>query len=809
MVDEVVIGTNWESVLVSFTNYFESNGYITFMIDGVNDAKTAQVYLDMVEVDEILPCASATKLEAINITDQSAEITWSPLSGADNTWRLQVTRSLVSDPSDLDSLQLPLLVDTIVTGYSCVINNLRPRTNYYYSVRPVCAGNVMGPRFATSKYFRTECGHEPLPYAESFDTYSTGSAYLAECWSRMTDYSTNYPYIYGSTKYSGSASLYFYSSSSTYSLAVMPLMADSIKNLEISFMGYASSASYKLVLGVMDDPTDLRTFDSLTTFQPAQTSTWLEYIYDFSGYTGSGEYIALLSDRRLDGAANYYYIDDVVIDHPASCRRPTSISATSTTDPLSFDLSWNPYGDETNFELVYDVAGFDPNSATPIAVQVTNYLAQGLAYSTDYHAYVRSVCDDGFKTMWRGPVTFTTPQQPTTVPYFADFESSNGGWSFVNGSQTNQFIVGNAIAKDSERSLYISNTKGQTAEYGGSTTYVYAYRTIYFDADSIYTLNCDWIGQGQTTLDYGRIYVVPVAETLTAGTSKITTTGGPAGWISIDGGAKLNLQSSWQKLENDFVVPSSGYYKVVIGWRNDASTQNPPAIAIDNFRLTVNPCGAPFMSADSIFAESAYLHVLADSSIYKLSTKSYSATALDTAVNGVMVGKTLTRALALNNLAPSTTYYLYVRGLCDSGDTTKWSGGSFTTACADIVINDTTTYTNSFDSYSTGTAAIVDCWYSRTNNGTGASSYRPYCSSSQKSSGVASLYLYGTSSYYSYIATTAISGTPIKDLKMTFKGRKTSATYYVLVGVMSNPEDLSTFVQVDSISCSQTTAFED
>ena len=110
-------------------------------------------------------------------------------------------------------------------------------------------------------------------------------------------------------------------------------------------------------------------------------------------------------------------------------------------------------------------------------------------------------------------------------------------------------------------------------------------------------------------------------------------------------------------------------------------------------------------------------------------------------------------------------------------------------------MNDTTNYAESFDTYGTPASATrIPCWKQLTNYTTAY----PYLTSTNFSA-PASLYFYGSTTYYSAAVSPSVEGKPMNELQVRFKGRSTSFTYYLLVGVMSDPNDVSTFVKMDSL----------
>jgi len=105
------------------------------------------------------------------------------------------------------------------------------------------------------------------------------------------------------------------------------------------------------------------------------------------------------------------------------CPVPTGVTA--VTGAFDAALSWNQGGTEVLWDVEYGLSGFLLGSGTldnNLAVMSDNLT--GLTASTDYHWYVRAVCDlnttDGTDTVsyWVGPEMFTTAvscPQPTSL----------------------------------------------------------------------------------------------------------------------------------------------------------------------------------------------------------------------------------------------------------------------------------------------------------------------------------------------------------------------------------------------------------
>ena len=194
--------------------------------------------------------------------------------------------------------------------------------------------------------------------------------------------------------------------------------------------------------------------------------------------------------------------------------------------------------------------------------------------------------------------------QGQTFSYTCNFDndSDTAGWVLLNSGQTNQWFIGTATHNGGTKSLYISNDNGTSNTYStGTTVFAYAYQEFTLDSGG-YAISYDWKCYGESNYDYIRVFLAPASATLTPG---LDPTGGnsayswssaalPTGFISLTGStAKLNLQSTWQNFFAEFYIPTSGSWKLVFAWANDASGGTAPPAAIDNIAFIQPTCPRP------------------------------------------------------------------------------------------------------------------------------------------------------------------------------------------------------------------------
>ncbi len=737
-------------------------------------------------------CNKPSALTLGTVTSNSATVSWSA-GGSETSWEV-----ICAELSD----NISTLTPTVVTTPSYTAQNLINDHQYIIYVRSQCPNGTETSAWR-SMIFRTDCGSgiHSLPYTEDFSSYGgTGSyTYFPSCWSRLP-INGSYPYI-SST---GGNSLYLYTASGNYTLASAPALDPAISpnTVAVRFKMYAGSQSYILKVGVMSDSSDISTFETVATLTPSSASVWEERDVYFNSYTGTGRYIAFLSDARSLASTNTIYIDDVSITPLPTCARPASLTSINATDN-SVTLQWASAGTESQWNIKYYVTGDTTTMVTTIA-NSNPFTVTGLTPNTSYTFFAQANCGNE-TSEWSVPyVTPTLYVTPAVLPYVCDFESSTevNNWGFENDTCVNQWVIGDAVnnTTSGNSALYVSNDNGLSNHYTFSApATVFAVRDIYMDNSyDYYTVNYDYKVMGQGTTDYLRLYLGMTGISMVQGNAMGTIPSIPgAAQLNVNGSAYQSAQADWNhvNLYLDKETWGNRVLRLYFMWRNDASNGTNPAAAIDN--LVVKGYNCPRVTDITLDATALTTTSATISWTDTLNIGNYEVVIVPQGGNPdnetpISVAGT---SYTFTGLTHSTEYIAYVRISCGTG-VSAWRGLSFSTVCGQL---STLPYTQNFDGMTTGSSApLPNCW-TRTNN---YSTY-PYLSTSYFASGNASLYFYGTTAYYSYAVLPEIDTTvlPINTLMLTLKSLKTSTTTTYGrfdVGVMTDPTDVSTFTVVKS-----------
>ena len=400
-----------------------------------------------------------------------------------------------------------------------------------------------------------------------------------------------------------------------------------------------------------------------------------------------------------------------------------------------------------------------------------------------------------------------------------DSDSDTAGWVFVNGSQVNQWFIGTATHNSGTKSLYISNNNGTSNAYTTSSiTFVYAYQEFTLDAGG-YAISYDWKANGEGNYDYIRVFLAPSSLSLTAGQDPSGGTSAynwrnaafPTGCIGLCGADKLNQQTSWQNFFTDFTVPTAGTYRLVFAWANDGSGGTTPPGAIDNIVFLQPTCPRPDNMQFANITPTSF-----DFSWTESGTATSWIIDIDSAGTSVLTDVVYDTFYSAIGLAGNNMYTVRVAALCDGTDTSMWLSTDFRTPCSFIA---SLPYQNGFenDPYYSAVPyaqAFPYCW-TRINDATGTYNYYPYITTTANyvHSGSKGMYWYfSTTSGYAnneYAVLPGIDTTVynISDLTLAFYAKTTSSSYHPapIVGVMTNPNDASTFTPVYTFSNTEIT----
>ena len=577
---------------------------------------------------------------------------------------------------------------TTVNTNSMTFTGLVPNTQYTVTISTVCSEEEIS--FPLNASFRTACGAiTTLPWSEDFNSFtSTTSATVIPCW----DYIGSGGYVDFSSSYSHSGNCVRFhpnGSSTSDHILVLPVFADDISTLAMSFWTRPESVNYSgsLSVGYLTNPAQDSTFVEVLNIPASMGTENIQYETLFTG-APAGSRIAMR--HNVNSSYYYWFVDDIEVFVAPSCPHPVGVAATDvSSDNITIAFAGSPSG---NYVIsISDSANL--NNTVNITGDST-YTFTGLTPLTNYYISVSTDC--GTEVSTSVDIVVSTSMVAVDLPYSTGFEAGQDvAWMLENGSQVNQWVIDSAANNGGSNALYISNDNGASNAYSNSSaSNVYAYKLFTLADSGDYAISYDWRANGESCCDYLRVFLVPSTVSFVAGsTTNISTTGAPTGWIALDGESKLNVSSSWQNRMEIVHVSTPGEYNLLFFWHNDGSVGSNPPAAIDNVQIGMLSCSAPQnIVIDDITSSSASISW----------TPAGGETEWEVAFNGTSTIVN-TPSFTLTNLSAMSAYSVSVRAICGEGDTSFATFANFTSGLCDNMIameNFDTTMTSANSSYS-------------------------------------------------------------------------------------------------------------
>lgn len=789
------------------------NGNGTYVAFASAFDKQNLFYIDNMKIEQKPTVNKVTKI-SVNPRDIYATISW---EGNASSYRVLVAK----EELDLKQpKQEDILVDTTLSANSFVCEGLEASRTwdkpYYVYVKG--EGTDWSYRYP----FVTIAGEQELPM--KFDMEEKTGFYLM----KGVKYPNNigvfsndpdYPHLYTTNPFKGNSCLYLTKDPGNDSWITFPML-DSIQDKQLTFYlsGNTTPAQVHATVGVMTNPMDINTFVPVADF--ANAEAYVRCYVSFADYTGPQGLIAIVwSD--VEGSKNTInYIDEVTIEQLASCVPPKALNI--VPDASAVSVSWtadgksawevavvkrNKLGALLQESSLAELATLDDVVFTDtIIVPETGdpgFEVDSLDFVTPYYIYVRALC--GEEQSWFAEAYFKTVC-PELYP--APYEETFDNMSDANFDCWQVFDGGTATGYPK-----INSASGGAQQFGNS-----------LELWSTSTTHRNWAAAPKVELSFDEMILQFHARSWSSSAKSILYVGfmsnpaDTATFVVIDtlyipNGTKYHQftydMSQYKAYEGQYIVFTSGMYSVL-----EANSD----VNIDNVSFKSKKCAAPYgLEATDVQTTSLDFkwQGMTDDQWEVKVLKKYARlntrfnmiapyNPKDAIINDTIVANA---ALHIEGLTPKTKYYVYIRPTC--GDSI-WAVDSIKSGC--VRINPNVVNKETFESYKSGTSYDAsyqaDCWTAENAYASATTSYLPYVykSTTYAASGENTYKLYGyasgTSQYNPvWLASPEIECESMSELTVTFSYYLgTTSTYALLVGVMSDPDDINTFIVLDSIA---------
>jgi hypothetical protein len=330
----------WAEATLALPNP-SSTYYIAF--EGINNWGYPNV-IDDVIVEETPPCPDVTDIAAANITQTTADLSWTS-NGSEALWDMEVVPEGATPsgtPTDAG------LTSTAIPAYPGLTSN----TGYDVYVRSDCGGGSVGEWIGPYTFYTAgSCGFFTVDLVDSWGDGWNGA---------ILDIYLNGTLHIGGVTLAGGAGP---------EVVSVPVDIDDVLSIDYTAGFYAYENEYN----VYDESGTLVASEGLSGATPGD-------IGDYTSVTG------LISC--------------------AACPAPSALTGvgTSTTEA---SLGWTSNGVETQWDVEYGLDGFSPTgTATNYGVTNNPYTLSGLTEGTEYEYYVRASCGGLGSSVWVGPYAF-------------------------------------------------------------------------------------------------------------------------------------------------------------------------------------------------------------------------------------------------------------------------------------------------------------------------------------------------------------------------------------------------------------------
>jgi len=701
-----------------------------------------------------------------------------------------------------------------------------------------------------------------LPYTEGFDYFGSASGTMAAGWTRFDSISTSYPYCSTSAKYAGYAGLYLYNASSATShgvVAAPKLAIDSLNKVKISFWGKASSAASttypdSLYIGVTPSVDSLASVTWLDTIS-IPTTTFTEYYTILEDWTQSmGQYIVFTTYHATK--SNTLYLDEITFESLQDIK-PFEVNAVDVADTYA-RLAWS--GDATQgWQLVVTSEQINPDSLSKVAAEKIMYnqvvttlpaYVDGLKAQTYYYVYVKPVAGK----QWSNESNFMT-QCVKLNPGKSYKENFDGKYPKPDASTTKYmegpdcWTVGceqlhpesGVMSNTYKPGLYnliktstITATSLVHSAYSSFKFYSYYSTTASYKKE----LSNQWLATPE--LAVADLNTVTMSFWLKPSAMNanyvlyVGTMTDPQDLKTFTEVKKLtSMPTGWNKHEVAIEnwTPEKGKY-IAIVCKMTAASQT---YYLDDIELSASTCKAanPVLSklSDSS-VRIAYANEPIDVRMMVVKDGTWNADKMNGETSAAYIAAMMDSTIFVSNdtleqmqgkqfkgLAADTKYSVAFQTLCSEGNA-KWVTIDFQTLCGPQSAAEfgTITFEEGYND-TTATSLTIDrpvpCWVTGSKTEGAAQTYIPYVlkSATLAPAGEKFLRLYSTTTYNgAYAIMPAVDVDSIARMKMNFKARANgntasslgaiTSTYAasVIVGVVTDPSDMSTFVGVDTIT---------
>lgn len=414
-------------------------------------------------------CLGPTGLTVESVSSDSAEISWTE-NGTATEWEVVYGETGFDPETGGNTQSATGTPETTLTG-------LTSNTIYDFYVKAIC-GPGDESYLSTKKTFRTTCVPASIPFEEGFEVGYTNGEPVDGCWTQASisgsqDWTANNSETsYNRSPRTGDWNAYLRYSNEDWMFHPVELTEGVAYDLTFyARQNSSSGATIEAAYGEEDTPAGMTI--SIINQRAVTDGNYQKFTGYFTPTTTGVYYIGIKG--TLTSAPWYLSIDDISITEAPGCLPPNNVSIANVTETTA-DVSWLPLSGETQWEVVYGLEGFDPETAgtTQTVDDDPETTISGLEPDTGYDVYVRAICGAGdeselseVKNFFTGYCDFTSS---STNYYITDFFTARAVVN-IDNQGSGQSPGGYGDFTDMELVSFPTGDFDFEADFNGTSTY--------------------------------------------------------------------------------------------------------------------------------------------------------------------------------------------------------------------------------------------------------------------------------------------------------------------------------------------------
>ena len=703
----------------------------------------------------------AKNFNATNITAHTATLTWTAGAESQSNWEVFVTTDATVVPDENTSPTYH------VTTCSKALTNLAAQTTYYAYVRSACGGSDGNSKWAKKVFTTTrealavDASH---PYSQDFETnndwgFANGTLTNQWCWGGATnnggqksiyvskDGGTTYEYAHGNTAIYASKLFNFAQGTYTFFFDWNAKGESTYDYLRVALapgdVEFSAGTNLYPGVGTTTLPNNWIALDGGSKLN--LSDGWQTRSAEAS-VSGTYTMVFIWRNDGSGGTTIPAAIDNISISY-MTCPRPIGLTA-SNIGGRTATLSWTENGTATNWVLQYATNNsFTENLVETNVSGMASKGLSGLSPETKYYARVKSVLGND-ESSWSDVKDFTTTAtcEKPTLSYVLNSNTAYTGTVSWTGDADNYELI-------------------------------YSTATSFNPGD-----------EGVTQINLGNVNTYTLQDLTPETTYRIKVR---ANCGAEDGYSQWSNQVNFTTLAT-CIAPSSL-----------SATKTATTITLSWTAGTTDQDAWDIRYKKSTDSEYTYIHL----------------------------DNHATTSHTIENLSPATAYSVNVRAFCSDTDQSKWgystynqnSDLSVTTECGDLTMPYSCDFEGALETSQSSNYPMPKCWTRKEYRGGYYGSYTYYPSvreasysypyahggNGESATSGKSMHFYkpNTSTDEAAILPEVDAQYTMSDLQISFWARLESyqTNKKLSIGVMTDPSNISTFVEVATVTVKDAT----